>query len=638
MTNSETNRQPKLVALIDSERRMGTVTAVAPHEITVNLRAAVAAWGRRNRASGAVGEFVAIDCDSHVVLARITRVKIPERQRGILERDGREGSVFTPEGILHPVASVDKATDRLDRGVAEAPRVGDPVYSLPDDALLPRLERAMTKQKDEDRKGGDEPVLLTLGSIAQLERATVRVPPEALFGRHCGIFGATGGGKSWTIGRLAAEIHRLGGKAILIDATGEHSKQREINNYVTIAEFYTGQERKNNFDYCSQKTTIVYFPYREMSEKVLFQILRPAPGTQEPVLRDAIRDLRLAHILSEQRKSNNCFLEDNVIVKRCKYKSKYEDLIREVGRLDHETCNFDISYLTRQIEEECIWENHRADNNKFGDRHEKKLSDCQTLITRIYSNLIRSKEFKYLGINIDKEAQDIMNFVDEINNFLNTDERIYVADVSTISFKYHAREILIEIIGDYLMRQARAGKFRDSPLIVILDEAHQFLGRDLGDRDRPFPLEAFGLIAKEGRKYGLSVVIATQRPRDVPQDVLSQLGTFIVHRLTSHHDREVIERACGEFERGLADFLPSLTQGEALVLGVDLPVALPVRIHAPSDAFKPDSRGPNFSGFWSKRSGTDGVEDGEHEGAPNPPARASQAQAEDAEAGPESAD
>ena len=97
------------------------------------------------------------------------------------------------------------------------------------------------------------------------------------------------------------------------------------------------------------------------------------------------------------------------------------------------------------------------------------------------------------------------------------------------------------------------------------------MGRSVGEEFNSVSLDAFGLIAKEGRKYGLTTVLATQRPRDIPQDVLSQLGTMFVHRLTNERDRETIERACGDLDRSAAAFIPSLSQGETTVLGPDLP-------------------------------------------------------------------
>jgi uncharacterized protein len=104
----------------------------------------------------------------------------------------------------------------------------------------------------------------------------------------------------------------------------------------------------------------------------------------------------------------------------------------------------------------------------------------------------------------------------------------------------------LNAVGRHLLHLARKDRFTRSPVVCFLDEAHQFIGGSVGDEQNTVLLDAFGLIAKEGRKYGLTTVIATQRPRDVPEDVLSQLGTLFVHRLTNGRDREIIERACGD--------------------------------------------------------------------------------------------
>jgi len=136
-------------------------------------------------------------------------------------------------------------------------------------------------------------------------------------------------------------------------------------------------------------------------------------------------------------------------------------------------------------------------------------------------------------------------------------------------------------------------------LLVFLDEAHQFLNRSLGDEDTAHRLDAFDVIAKEGRKYGLAICMATQRPRDIPEGVLSQMGTLIVHRLINDKDRDVVERAAGEIDRAAAAFLPTLAPGEAAVVGVDFPIPLTMQITMPEKKHRPESGGPNFQKAWS---------------------------------------
>jgi DNA helicase HerA-like ATPase len=77
---------------------------------------------------------------------------------------------------------------------------------------------------------------------------------------------------------------------------------------------------------------------------------------------------------------------------------------------------------------------------------------------------------------------------------------------------------------------------------------------------------------------------------------MSQVGTFVVHRLISDADRAVVERASGEIDRAAADFLPTLSPGQAVVIGVDFPMPLMIQIRRPTR--EPDAQGPDFQTYW----------------------------------------
>lgn len=99
---------------------------------------------------------------------------------------------------------------------------------------------------------------------------------------------------------------------------------------------------------------------------------------------------------------------------------------------------------------------------------------------------------------------------------------------------------MVNAIGKYLLNNAREGKFKNDPVVIFIDEAHQFLNKSI--KDEYFdakPLDSFELISKEARKYGLFLCIATQMPRDIPLGTLSQMGTFIVHRLINDQDKKL---------------------------------------------------------------------------------------------------
>lgn len=106
------------------------------------------------------------------------------------------------------------------------------------------------------------------------------------------------------------------------------------------------------------------------------------------------------------------------------------------------------------------------------------------------------------------------------------------------------REILVNAIGKFMLYKARDQKFKSSPVVFFIDEAHQFLNKAIADEYfAAKPLDAFEQISKEARKYGLFLCIATQMPRDIPLGTLSQMGTFIVHRLINEQDNKAVESA-----------------------------------------------------------------------------------------------
>ena len=175
--------------------------------------------------------------------------------------------------------------------------------------------------------------------------------------------------------------------------------------------------------------------------------------------------------------------------------------------------------------------------------------------------------------------------------------RLLRVSMEALPFEHNTRELVTNAIGRYLLRLARSHRFKQQPLVVVLDEAHQFLNKTLGDEFSRVALESFGLIAKEGRKYSLTAVLATQRPRDIPDDVLSQMGMFVVHRLINERDRQVVEKACGNLDGSAAAFLPTLAQGEALLVGIDSPIPLPVLVRRPT--YEPESHGPAYAGLWT---------------------------------------
>lgn len=139
-----------------------------------------------------------------------------------------------------------------------------------------------------------------------------------------------------------------------------------------------------------------------------------------------------------------------------------------------------------------------------------------------------------------------------------------------------------------------------TPITLLCDEAHLYLPvRDDADAVQRQALGAFERIAKEGRKYGFSLLVVSQRPSDVSKTILSQCNNFLSLRLTNDTDQAVIKRLMPDSLAGLTSILPLLDTGEALMLGDA--VLLPSRIRLDKPAIPPDSATRNFWTEWGKQ-------------------------------------
>jgi hypothetical protein len=139
-----------------------------------------------------------------------------------------------------------------------------------------------------------------------------------------------------------------------------------------------------------------------------------------------------------------------------------------------------------------------------------------------------------------------------------------------------------------------------TPVAFVCDEAHLYLPvAERSDATESRALAAFERIAKEGRKYGVSLFIVSQRPSDVSRTILSQCNNFIAMRMTNDQDQAVVRRFTSESLSGLVDVLPLLDVGEALLLGDA--VLLPTRVKLDAPAIRPASATRDFWTEWGDR-------------------------------------
>lgn len=566
--------------LLRPELFIGVLSSVSAQAVRFNLNDAGSPSGAHflggRYGKGEVGEFVLIEGQINLLLGRVVEIHLPESERRSVDASHSKVMDLDAVGTIQLLGSVAMDSLRVTAGVESYPRLGDRVYAAPHN-FVANLPSLMEPEGSPESK-----VLLRLGSIDMALESAVSIRPEKLFGRHCAILGATGGGKSWTTARIIEECLKHKAKIILLDATGEY--RGFSGPFVT--HFHLGSPV--NTATGSQPRSL---PPTSFVESDFIALFEPAGKVQGPKMRAAIRSLRVA-------KLKPAIAPQGYVRKIEQKKAAFEAAEKESGiseRLDDPRQEFDVFMLAKQIEEECV--HPEAFGPKYGDpkdptrwgKESGEFSNCLSLISRINA-VLTSPAFAC----VFKSAEPALTAA--IGDFVANEKRLLRICLSGVAYEFKAREIVANVIGRHLLNMARTGRFVASPIVVIVDEAHNFLGRQIGGEDAVARLDAFELIAKEGRKFGLNICLTTQRPRDITEGVLSQMGTLVVHRLTNDRDREVVERACGEIDRSASSFLPNLKPGEAAIIGADFPIPLTIQIFPPEA--QPKSDGPNYQECW----------------------------------------
>ena len=565
--------------LLRPELFIGVLSSVSAQAIHFNLNDAGSPSGAHflggRYGKGEVGEFVLIEGQINLLLGRVVEIHLPESERRSVDASRSKVVDLDAVGTIQLLGSVAMDSLRVTAGVESYPRLGDRIYAAPHN-FVSNLPSLMEPEGQTASK-----VLLKLGSIDVALESAVSIRPEKLFGRHCAILGTAGGGKSWTTARIIEECLNFKTKIILLDATGEY--RGFSGDHVT--HFHLGSPVNSSPDSAARALPATCF-----IESDFIALFEPSGKVQGPKMRAAIRSLRLAKLAPA--------VATNGIIKKID-QSKHAVITAEqqpgiAAKLDDPRQEFDVDKLIAQIEQECVHPDGfgaargSKDTTKWGG-DSGEVSYCLSLMSRI-SAVLTSASFACV-FNSREPA-----LTASIEDFVSNDKRLLRICLSGVAYEFKAREIVANVIGRHLLNMARRGSFQTSPVVVVVDEAHNFLGRHIGGEDSVARLDAFELIAKEGRKFGLNICLTTQRPRDITEGVLSQMGTLVVHRLTNDRDREVVERACGEIDRSASSFLPNLNPGEAAIIGADFPIPLTIQIFPPNA--QPKSDGPNYQKHW----------------------------------------
>lgn len=421
------------------------------------------------------------------IIARITKVFDKELFKADNIYD-KEHPKYLVEANL--TAIYDDFTKKLDTGINTFPIIGTDVFVL-DNNIYRQLLTVTSEYK------------LEIGQSFVDETLKVTANPDILFGKHLGIFGNTGTGKSCTVASiiqgLKRRLHDKDGnkvsikpKVIIFDANDEYQQAFEDPEF--------------KVKYISKGE--IKLPHSALSMSEYISFFDAAAGVQAPVLAEAINDLK------------------------------------------DENGYFDLSVLTDKIEEVI-------EGKGTGDERNRAFSYNQwrgwvaTMVNRI--ERITSDKLLMNTINTEESIiEDILDGEDEIT--------IIEAD-----FDRRELDIMIFIFSKLLYKKA----FEDDGeknIVVVFEEAHRYINEDdvedysLGN----FYIER---LAREGRKFSLSLVISSQRPSELSKTVLSQCNSFIIHRITNKNDLEFVSKVVRADNSELLKVIPGLERQYAITTG-----------------------------------------------------------------------
>ena len=481
------------------------------------------------------------------------------------------------------------------RGISQYPTINDEAHLVTDDDLSRIYGRP------------ELPNYIRVGSIASAESIPALVDVNPLITRHSAVVGTTGAGKSTTVANLLASLTDAGqypsSRVIVLDIHGEYYSA--LSDRATVfrvnADESVGQEN-------------LFVPYWALSFDELLRIT-PFGGvsdTDRVALVERVRSLKLASLEIQERAgvSEDTLTVDTPVpfsIHRLWY-----ELYREVLST-HTAQRTNQSEATEAIRvDDC----GRA---ILGNIMDVRPPEYQPISNagpdRIYlsgSELNIRRQLLALGSRLkdprydflfrpgpwcpnpsleDLDAQPTGDLESLFESWIGGSNPITILDLSRVPdvIRTDLIGVLLRLLFDALFwGQNLPEGGRQRPLLVVLEEAHSYLSAG----DSGPAASAARRVVKEGRKYGIGVMIVSQRPSEIDSTILSQCGTIFAMRLSNTTDRSYVTGTASDSLEGLFGMLPILRTGEAIIVGEA--VALPARafIDSPTRDRRPDSQDP----------------------------------------------
>jgi len=381
---------------------------------------------------------------------------------------------------------------------------------------------------------------LSVGTIHQDRAIPAYVMMDELLGKHFAILGSTGTGKSCALAVLLREIlsEHLNGHILLLDPHGEYAQP-----FGDAAEVLTPDN--------------LQLPYWLLTfEEIEELVLDDDDETESSILHEVI--VAAKRLYAEKDENIERITVDTPIPYRLGDVARLLD--ERAGRLDRPTeC---APYLRLQARFAALQSDPR-----FGFIFPGLA--VRDNMARIVSQLFR--------IPVGSRPITIVDLSGVPSEILNV-----------------VVSVLCRMAFDFALWSERSGS---APILVVCEEAHRYAPRDPTRGFEPTK-RALSRIAKEGRKYGVSLGLVTQRPSELAAELVSQCNTIFALRLANEKDQRFVRGVLSEAGVGLMDFLPSLRNSEAIAVGEGVPVPVRLCFHELTEKQRPKGGTAKFSKAW----------------------------------------
>ncbi len=381
----------------------------------------------------------------------------------------------------------------------------------------------------------------SFGVLPQLDKERLYLDPNKFFSKHIALFGSTGSGKSCTAASILQKVTGLENThVVLLDLHGEYGPAFvETGNLINI--------------------TDIELPYWLMNFDELVETLidetEPSAMNQMMVMKEAILD---------SKRGKNLALKDYLTIDT----PVFFDFL-------------DVSARMRSLDTERTLSGKEGpfygQFTRFLVRLESKLTDKR------YEFLFRPKNYR---------SSDTFPSLLTRLFALDSNKRITIIDLSRVPFD--VINVLVSLLGRILYDFNIWNESRqDFPILIVFEEAHAYLSMSGKSHAARKTVER---IAKEGRKYGVSCMIISQRPAEISETITAQCNNFIAMRLLNPNDQAYVRKLLPDALSNLMDVLPTLQQGEAYIIGDAVPVPSRLIIDIPSP--RPSSGDVKFYERW----------------------------------------